>query len=92
MVAVELSPAAAAVAAANFERYGLRWRPQGEGGGYGPPARPSPPSAGLIELRLGSWGGPLRGEAGRYAGVVSNPPYIASAVMPSLQVGRPRTD
>lgn len=39
------------------------------------------------QVSVGSWFEPLRHLRGQLAGVVSNPPYIPAADMPTLQVG-----
>lgn len=45
---------------------------------------------GVIEVREGSWFGPLKDVEGKLVGLVSNPPYIPSDDIPGLQaeVGR----
>ncbi|KAJ8899664.1 hypothetical protein K2173_019361 [Erythroxylum novogranatense] len=44
----------------------------------------------VIEVKQGSWFEPLKGFEGKFAGIVSNPPYIPSEHIPKLQaeVGR----
>ncbi|NMF84959.1 peptide chain release factor N(5)-glutamine methyltransferase [Nodosilinea sp. P-1105] len=64
VLAVDLSPAALAVAKENVQRYNLGDR---------------------ITLVQGSWFAPLTAYRGKLRAVVSNPPYIPSAVLPTLQ-------
>lgn len=43
------------------------------------------PCANHIEFYLGSWFEPLSDRAGQLSGIVANPPYIPSAMVPQLQ-------
>lgn len=64
VLAVDVSPAALAIARQNAQENGLGDR---------------------IQFLLGSWFEPLTPWRGQLAGIVSNPPYIPRAIVPTLQ-------
>jgi release factor glutamine methyltransferase len=72
ILAVDQSPAALAIAQANATRYG---RGQGQKPAQGQP----------ITFYQGSWFAPLASYRNQLSAVVSNPPYIPSTVLPTLQ-------
>lgn len=71
ILAVDISPEALVIARENADRLGLR-EEQG-------------PEGQRITFYQGSWFEPLAAYRGQISALVSNPPYIPSALMPTLQ-------
>ncbi|WP_040695489.1 peptide chain release factor N(5)-glutamine methyltransferase [Nodosilinea nodulosa] len=71
ILAVDVSPEALVIARENADRLGLR---DGQG-----------PGGDRITFYHGSWFEPLAAYRGQLSALVSNPPYIPSALMPTLQ-------
>lgn len=72
--AVDCSAEALTIARTNVERYGHI---------LGNPSEPG--EANRLHLHLGDWFTPLEPWRGNFQGILSNPPYIPSSLLPTLQ-------